>query len=223
MTESDQSQVQIRQALAGEPRSLRALVDRLSPDVAKRVAAALWQWKRRRDVAQEVGDMVQEVFLSLFQAEGKALRAWDPARGMSLDRFVGMLAQHQVVSIMRSGRTSPWRDDPTEPEKMESLGESPTTPESIAISREKLQVLLARLRGELSPRGLELFQRIIVDEESVDTLISGTGLTPAAIYQWKSRLTRRLKELADELEAPAVSEAGADPRKGKGTPRGTEA
>jgi RNA polymerase sigma factor (sigma-70 family) len=219
LTEVEDARALIRRALAGDPRSARVLVDRLSPVVAKRVAATLWQRTRRRSAAQEIADMVQEVLLSLFQADGKALRAWDPERGMSLDRFVAMLAQHQVISILRNGRSSPWHDEPTESEKLEKLGETTLTPESIATSRENLALLLDRLRATLSPRGLELFQRMIVDEEPVEELTASTGLTADALYQWKSRLLRTVRDLAKDFESPAVSETTPSLRIVKGAPQ----
>jgi DNA-directed RNA polymerase specialized sigma24 family protein len=218
LTELENAEALIRQALDGDARSVRILVDQLSPGVAKRVAATLWQRTRRRSVAQEVNDFVQDVFLSLFQADGKALRAWDPARGMSLERFVGMLAQHQVISILRSGRTSPWRDEPTETEELDALGETTITPESVASARQDLRLLLDRVREGLSPRGLELFQRIIVDEEAPEALMASTGLTRDAIYQWKSRLLRTMRALAEDFEAASVSETTGNLRIVKGAP-----
>lgn len=215
MSETDDPQVLIGRALAGDAVSVRALVDRLSPVISKRVAATLWRRTHGRQVAQEVDDMTQDVFLSLFQADGKALRAWDPARGMSLDGFVGMLAQHQVISILRNGRTSPWREEPTESDKFDDLGTSTLTPEAVISSREDLRTLLDRLRDSLSPRGLELFQRIIVDEEPLEELAAQTGLTRDAIYQWKSRLLRTIRKLASENGEPAVSET-ATPRRNAG-------
>ncbi|MES1205864.1 MAG: hypothetical protein ABUS79_08000 [Pseudomonadota bacterium] len=209
----------IHEALAGNPASVRALVDRLSPVISKRVAATLWRLGGRRNVAQDAGDMVQDVFLALFQADGKALRAWDPARGMSLDNFVGLLAQHQVVSILRSGRTTPWREEPTENEHFERLGAPAATPEAVTSSREDLRALMDRLREGLSPRGLELFQRIIVDEEPLESLLATTGLTRDAIYQWKSRLFRTVRTLAAEAGVPPVSETPAKLRIVKGAPQ----
>jgi RNA polymerase sigma-70 factor (ECF subfamily) len=209
----------IERALAGDSASVRVLVDALAPVISRRVAATLWLRKGRRSVAQEVADLSQDVFLALFQSDGKALRAWDPARGMSLDSFVGLLAQHQVISILRSGRTSPWRDDPTEIEDLERMGAFATTPEAIVGSRESLHLLLDRLRETLSPRGLELFQRIIVNEEPIDHLIATTGLTGDAIYQWKTRLLRAIRALAAEIGGPALSGKAASLRIVKGAPQ----
>jgi DNA-directed RNA polymerase specialized sigma24 family protein len=218
LSETDDPQILIRQALAGDAVSVRTLVDRLSPVISRRVVATLWRRTHGRQVTQEVADMTQDVFLSLFQSDGKALRAWDPARGMTLDGFVGMLAQHQVVSILRSGRTSPWREEPTESEKFDDLGTSTVTPEAVISSREDLRSLLDRLRSSLSPRGLELFQRIIVDEEPLEELIVKTGLGRDAIYQWKSRLLRIIRGLADETGEASVSETAAEQRNARGAP-----
>ena len=219
LSEAADPKVLIQKALTGDPASVRALVDRLAPVISRRVSAALWSRRGKRSVAQEVADLSQDVFLALFQADGKALRAWDPARGMSLDSFVGLLAQHQVISILRSGRTSPWREDPTEIEDLERSGAQPSSPETVVASRESLRVLLDRLRETLSPRGLELFQRIIVDEESVDHLIATTGLTSDAIYQWKTRLLRTIRSLASEIGGPVSSGSGPTARMVKGVPQ----
>jgi len=219
LPEAQDPHLLIQEALAGDPASVRALVDRLSPVISKRVAATLWRLGGRRNVPQDAADMVQDVFLSLFQADGKALRAWDPARGMSLDSFVGLLAQHQVVSILRSGRTTPWREELKDAEHFESLGAAAASPERVTSARADLRALLDRLRECLSPRGLELFQRIIIDEEPLESLTATTGLTRDAIYQWKSRLTRTIRTLAAEIGVPHVSETAGKLRIVKGAPQ----
>jgi len=218
LPEAPDPRLLIQQALAGDPASVRALVDRLSPVVSRRVAATLWQRSAKRNVAQDALDMTQDVFVALFQSDGKALRAWDPARGMSLESFVGLLTQHQVISILRSGRTSPWREEPSDTDaELETISAGAPSPERIASSRESLRTLLDRLRQTLSPRGLELFQRIIVDEEPIETLSVATGLTKDAIYQWKSRLHRVIQKLASESGVSEMSEIGPALRMVKGT------
>lgn len=51
--------------------------------------------------------------VSLFTDQGRALRAWDPARGLSLENFVGFVAERQIASILRTAKRSPWTEDPT--------------------------------------------------------------------------------------------------------------
>ena len=219
MTELDASSALIRRALTGEAASVRALVDRLSPVIARRVAATLWKRERKRNIPQEVDDIAQEVLLSLFQSDGKTLRSWDPARGMSLDRFVGMLAQHLTISILRNGRTSPWRDEPTTLEKLEKMDAWDVTPEAVTISRQSLQVLLDRMRETLSPRGLVLFQRIVVDAEPLDAVMAAEGLSQAAAYQWKSRLLQTMRSLAEDFHSRPLSERSPGLRIGKRVPQ----
>jgi RNA polymerase sigma-70 factor (ECF subfamily) len=220
LTELDASLALIRRALAGETAGVRELVERLSPVISRRVAATLWKRSRKRNIPQEVDDIAQEVLLSLFQSDGKTLRSWDPARGMSLDRFVGMLAQHLTISILRNGRTSPWRDEPTELDKLEEMDAwGGLTPESVTISRQSLQVLLDRMRAALSPRGLVLFQRIVVDAEPLDIIMADEGLSQAAAYQWKCRLLQTLRSLASDVHSSSVSEKGPGLRMAKRVPQ----
>lgn len=212
MPDQRDPQVLIEQALAGDPECVRMLVDRLSPVIAKRVAATLWRTDRNRNVRQDAADMVQDVFVTLFQNDGKALRAWDPQRGMSLDSFVGLLSQHQVISLLRSGRTSPWREELTEMEDIPDIGPASVTPEELYSSREHLQTILHQVRSTLSPRGLELFQRMLVEEEPIERLEVTTGMTRDALYQWKSRLHRTIRALAAKIEESRVSETEPEAR-----------
>jgi RNA polymerase sigma-70 factor (ECF subfamily) len=214
LPDTDPQRDLIAKALAHEPGAVRELVDRLSPVIERRVTAALWRQARGRDARQEVRDITQEVFLSLFSGDGKALRAWDPTRGMSLDSFVGLLAQHQVASILRSGRASPWRDEPTAEATLDRLPDAHASAESVVRDREKLGLLLARVRERLTPRGIELFQRLVVNEETPEDLCTATGMTRDALYQWRSRLLRSVRAVAAEIEA--MSDGTPVPRMSKG-------
>lgn len=219
MSEYADDSAMLRAALGRDPAAVRALVDRLSPVIERRVAGALWRRSSTRDGRQELADMTQEVFLSLFTADGKALRAWDPARGLSLESFVSLLAQHQVASILRNGRTSPWRDDPTEADQIDRLVDPATSIEGLVGSREHVRVLLDRLRASLSPRGMELFQRLIIDDEPVDALCAATGMAREAVYQWRSRLLRQVRQLSRQIEGAAPAQAEVAPFAAAGLPR----
>jgi DNA-directed RNA polymerase specialized sigma24 family protein len=193
------------------------LVDLLSPVIGRRVAATLWRKSYRRDIQQEVKDMTQTVLLSLFEADGKALRAWDPMRGCSLEGFVGLLAQRQAISILRRGSSSPWTDEPTEDEELDALAPTTLVPEAIIGSREHLHVLLDRIREELSPVGQELFQRLIIDEEPPEQVAIKVDKTVPTLYQWRSRLLRRLRNLSAEILADTAPTGTGDRRKEKGS------
>jgi RNA polymerase sigma-70 factor (ECF subfamily) len=188
-------------ALAGEPSGTRAFVHAMLPVVQVRVARVLSRRRARsgRDVRQEVEDLAQEVFAALFEHEGRVLRAWDPSRGLSLASFCGLIAEREAASILRSGRRSPWTEDATADEDLErDAGVAPGAEDHVA-TREELDHLATRLREELSPRGLEMFQRLVVDEESVESVCTTTGMTADAVYAWRSRVGKLARRLAVEL------------------------
>lgn len=202
MPESEDPRELVRGALDGDPTSLQHLINRLAPVISKCVTSALWRRNHgARNVTQEAPDIVQEVFLSLFQADGRPLRAWDPARGSSLESFVGLLARHQTDSILRNGRTCPWREDPTDFADLDDLASDGRPPEAVASSRDELRQLLDRLCDRLSPRGLEIFTFMVIEEESVDELSVRLGLTHEALYQWRSRFSKLARQLSAEMES----------------------
>lgn len=192
-------------ALLGDEGALARLVRRLTPVVQARVARKLLLSRDRsggsRDVRQEVDDLTQEIFLILFADDGKVLRGWDPGRGLSLANFVGLVAERQTVSILRSGRRSPWRDDPTLSDELERIA-SPVETETAAASREVLGRLFDRLTEELSPLGRRLFDLLLVQETPVAEAVLATGLSADAVYAWRSRLRRLARNLLAELSEP---------------------
>jgi DNA-directed RNA polymerase specialized sigma24 family protein len=220
MTDPQNQRELITKALSREPAAVRALVDQLSPVIERRVAAALWRRAPGRDIRTEVQDMTQDVFLSLFAGDGKALRAWDPERGMSLASFVGLLARHQVSSILRTGRTQPFRDEPTEAATLEALPDVGPAPEAVVGSRQEVVRLLERVRARLSARGQELFQRLVLDEESLDGLSVSTGLSRDALYQWRSRFTKLVRQVSADEAATFLSESAPGQRTSKSGSRG---
>jgi RNA polymerase sigma factor (sigma-70 family) len=190
----------VRRAIAREPAAVHALVTVLRPTIQVRVARALVRSTRaRRSAAQEIEDMVQEVFLALFDQDAKALRAWDPARAV-LPAFVSMIAEHQVASIMRSGRRRPYRDEEDGGVEVDAFTGGVGT-DAIVESQELLDQLLEALRAELSPKGLELFYMLFVDELAVEEVCEKTAMSRDAVYAWKSRLGKLVKQLAAELTA----------------------
>jgi RNA polymerase sigma-70 factor (ECF subfamily) len=169
--------------------------------------------------------MTQDVFGALFAADGRVLRAWDPARGLSLSNFVGLVADRQVASMLRSGRRNPWRDTPEELDNLELASEAVPGAEPQIQSRRALELLLDRMRAALSPRGLELFQRLYVDEEPIEEVASHMKMTREAIYAWRNRVGKLLRTFAAEferegsLEHDRPSDLPARPRTPEGIPR----
>lgn len=199
VTQPDQEH--IRRALDGDRAAMRALVLYLRPAIQGEVAAALQRRRslgRGRDVRQEVRDLVQEVFVALLADDGRVLRRWDPQAGRNLRGFVRMVSRHQVASILRSGRRSPWTADPTEDAALEQRAPI-DEPGARLQSRAQLDALLERLRAELDTRGWVLFERLYLDGAAADAVAAELGMTRDAVYAWRARFKRRLRALAAEI------------------------
>jgi len=209
----------VDRALAGDASATRKLVVLVLPVVQARIARMLVRRKARagRDVRQEVEDLAQEVFAALFENDGKVLRAWDPKRGLGLPSFCGLVAEREVASILRSGRRSPWSADPTDAEVLEKDLDPTPDFEARLATREQLELLVDRVRESLSPLGLEMFERLIVQEEAAETVCAATGMKSDAVYAWKSRLGKLVRKLAEEIARSepniSVSDAKASSRK----------
>ena len=202
----------VRSALAGDPTALNRLVALLTPVIQARVARTLLAQRFRlaggRDMRQEVEDLSQDVFLELFSRDAHVLRSWQAELGLSLENFVGMVAERQVWSFLRSGRQNPRKEDPSiPPEELETEAPEPG-PEKVAAGREHLALLLDRLREELSPLGWCLFELLFVQELSVNEVRAASGLSADAVYAWRSRL----RSLARKLQAEMSGNTGP-PRK----------
>ena len=197
----------LRAALAGEPRHKRELVERLLPTVRARVTCALFRYKRGPQAEQAIDDLTQHVFLALFEDDGRRLRAWEPGRGASLTTFVGLVAEREVIGILRRGRRNPWTEAPTEADELARRVGSVPDHEAQVASRELLSVVLDRALSTLDERGLLLFQRLVVDEAGVEQVARETGASFGALYMWKSRFSKMVRDFADELEGERRVEA----------------
>lgn len=202
-------QDEVRRALAGDEPALTRLVRRLTPVIQSRVARGLLLRRTGtasgRNIRQEVEDLTQEIFLVLFADGGKVLRSWQPERGLSLLNFVGLVAERQTASVLRTDKRSPWKEDPTLPEDFTQA--SPESgPEEITASREQLKLLLHRLTEELSPLGRHLFDLLFLRELPLEEVIRRTGMSPDAVYAWRSRLRRLAGRLLDEMSDHQLEE-----------------
>ena len=194
---------ELERALDGDAEAIRSLVRELTPVVQARVARVLIRQETRgRDGRQEVADLCQEVFLLLFRDRGRVLRTWQPARGMSLPNFVGLIATRRTLDVLRSGRRSPWTEDPTLARDMpEPAAEGAQDVEARVAARDLWSRVLDRLTERLSPKGMRLFERLLIEEQPVAEVAASLEMTTAAVYAWQGRLKALVREVAAELVA----------------------
>lgn len=192
----------LQRALAGDQTSLSRLVAVLTPVIQARAARTLLPRRSRladgRSVRQEVEDVSQEIFVLLFSNNARILRSWQAERGLSLENFVGLVTQRQVVSFLRSGKRNPWREEPFAAEDLLTVTPEPG-PEQVAASREQLRLVLDRLKAEVSPHGWRLFELLFVQELPLPEVMAASGLSADAVYAWRSRLRRLAHRLLADL------------------------
>ncbi len=192
----------IARALRGDKAVLRNLVDALTPTIQSRVARVLLRTGcqgRRGSVRQEVDDLTQEVFVRLFAREGRALRTWDQARGLTLPHYVGLVAEREVISMLRSKRRSLYTERPTEQAQLEASALPDETAEMSMLTRQLATVMCERLQHTLSPLGFRVFELLFREEHSPEAVCSELGMSADALYAWRSRIRKTARELVQEL------------------------
>jgi RNA polymerase sigma-70 factor (ECF subfamily) len=187
----------IRDALAGDSKAMRALVDLLSPVIQIEVAFAIRRRAvpARRDARQDIADFVQEVFLELLAHEGRTLLSWDDTRGRSLPSFVRLVARRRVARIFRGHRGNPWNDDPTENADFDYLAPPNRSQERRIEQRQRLAEILEILRSRLSDRGLILFELLYVEQCAVKEVCERMSMSRAAVDTWNSRLRKLVRSV----------------------------
>lgn len=193
----------IRRALAGDRSQLRAIVDALTPVIQARVARVLLRAgsidRRGGSVRQEVEDLTQEIFCRLFSDDAQALKSWDEAKGLSLLGYVGMIAERECISIVRSKKRNPYTERPTEAADLEHVLYDPKQAETDVLTRQMARTLYARLHKSLSPLGFTVFEKLFCQEQTPESVCEELGMTADALYAWRSRIRKTARALADEL------------------------
>jgi RNA polymerase sigma factor (sigma-70 family) len=211
----DETLTLVHQAAHGNPRAEKALIERITPILRARATQALTRRGHgrggRRDVRQEVEDLVQMVFSVLFANHGKLFFEWDPERGKSFDNYVGMIADSRIASTLRTHHGL-WPDEPTEADDLESSAERhsdiPLDPEAEVRSREELAWLLDRVRKAVTQRVYEVFVLLYVEEKSAEEVSELAGISVENVYAYKSRLSKLARRIAEEgLLAPEAHPA----------------
>jgi DNA-directed RNA polymerase specialized sigma24 family protein len=192
----------IRRALAGDRSQLRAIVDGLTPVIQARVARVLLRAgavDRRGSVRQEVEDLSQEIFCRLFAQQGEILRSWDERKGMSLAGYVGLIAEREAISIVRSRRRNPFTERPTEAGTLDLNATQGQGAETAALTRQMARTLYERLQKTLSPLGFSVFEKLFCHEQAPESVCEELGMSADALYAWRSRIRKTARSLADEL------------------------
>lgn len=191
----------IERAMAGDRHAAASLVSGLSPVIRRRVARALFRRAvRGRGTPADLEDLVQETFARLFHERGRALRAWDPTRGLGFLGFVGMLADREVGMAMRTRHRNPWTEEPTAVDSLASLRGASTSLAHRIEARDQLRRVLDLARARVTGSGRTYLEQLVVRDRPIDEVARETGASRPALYAWRTRLLRLLRQVRRELE-----------------------
>lgn len=201
----------VDRVLSGERAAVAEFVSAVTPILRRSLGSYLLRQRGRaagRDVRQEIDDLVQQVYLALFDHEGRALRAWRPDGGRSLEVFLARFGVFQASSILRTGKLSPWTESPTESQDLLELDALQALDPLAGLDERRLvSRLRQRLEAELSAADLQLFQALYVEDREVDAICQELGINEPALYQRKRRLRQRVLLMLEELQtAPPTAE-----------------
>ena len=193
----------------GRARELHRLTEHLLPVVHARVARVLVATAVPvGHLRSEVEDLTQEVFAHVFEQRARILRRWTPHRGASLRNYVGLVAERRVRSLLRSGRWTRWREQPTEARALESRASPVESPARRAADQQYWERVVRRAEARLSSQGLLMMDLLLLQQRPVAEVAETTGMTVGALYAWRSRLQKLMRELAGDLPLADPPSAG---------------
>lgn len=194
----------VQRLLRGDMDARKAMIERLQPTIRRRVSRALRQ--QRLATAYDANDLEQDVMMLLLERQDRILGLWDPERGLSLDNFVGLVAQRTASTILRSGRKAGWAEQPTDVAALPAEIDL-ETPEHHIAEREELELILTRVRARLTERGVVLMDALLEAPESIEQLRAHLKMSASAMHSFKSRL-----RLLWRVESHAVNSSRVESR-----------
>lgn len=190
----------LRLAVRGTPSAVRLLTRRLNPVMQARILRVLR--KLTPGHLDDAGDVLQAAWVALLKDGGRQLLAFDPARGISLEAYAGMIAEREVRNHIQHQSAQMRRpDDGFAPldDAAEHQASSPT-PEEDLVGRDLEARLLAHLEAALPPKGQAVFRLIYTDGRSVEDTARMLGANVQVVYNWQ----HRVRTLAREFLASSV-------------------
>lgn len=165
--------------------------------IARRQLNMLMHRKGEYDRAREqLEDTLQEVMCWLWKNNYHALRRWDPCRGVPFEGYVAVVVKHRALTVLRRARSG---GGPTgDSDKLEEIA-VPESPDHHVESRDFTRKAVQQLERRLTARGCEIFHALFVEELSIDEAESCLGVSKAALYQWRLRLRRELRDVLSGL------------------------
>lgn len=179
----------IAAAIDGDRWAATELARQIGPAIRARVLRIT---RGRSAGAVDVEDMVQEVWGRLFARDAQRLRAFDPARGVSLPGFVSLIAGQAVLEII-DAQSAQKRRAPggtTDIDDARSLAATGPAIDQHVLNRAQLDALWAHLEASLPPQGVLVLHMLFVDHLAPAEIVSRTGMKRPTVDGWKFKIKK---------------------------------
>lgn len=188
-------------ASAGDRGAAEGLVRRLLPIVRARVKRVLSRASGGRGPGpSEVDDLTQEVWVRLLKDQARQLRSFDPTRGVSLEGFVGMIAEREATNGLRKASAAKRGGGSKRADEAAALAipAAKTDPENRVISEDLARALAAYLEKELPERGLLVLRAVHEDGKRPEEAAQALGVNVQVVYNWLHRIRALTRSFVTE-------------------------
>ncbi len=183
----------IGRALAGENDAIRHLVHRLMPIVRATVRRALGFAVAGHRLGVEVEDLEQDVWLHLVAQRGRRLSSFRPDRGISLESYVTILAEREVITQLRR-RAALKRGRHLQAVCNDSVPSPDPTPEQRVADRQLVASLHRSLEAQLPERGRLIWRYTFTDGREPREVAELIGVKVQVVYNWQHKIRQLARE-----------------------------
>ena len=179
--------------LRGDPEAERAFVERFVPVVEGCVRRF---GRSKRVSAQDLEDMIGEVWLSLWENDKHRLRRFNPAREVCVSTWIGVLARNCSIDYVRQLRTPGAMVDE------ETVDGAPLPPD--AIEQRERAAMARRALARLSEEELEFVRSLCIDEQETEAIAEELGIALATVYTRRFKIATKLAREVRRMEQPPL-------------------
>ena len=187
----------VARAVSGDEKAVRLLLRHIGPTLSSLTRKIRTQFGLPEHLEE---DLIQEVFLALFENPDAALLKWDPQNGRSLKNYLAVFARFRVIERLRRLGHSVSLPDEELAALVEALHQRAGNAAGSEMEFEVLELLQKRYRDVVSSEEWEFFNAWL-EGASTDELVARFEISSnSAFFQRVARMRKQLRKVLLEME-----------------------
>jgi RNA polymerase sigma-70 factor (ECF subfamily) len=151
--------------------------------------------------AEDLDDLVADVWLTLLRDDMKKLRQYDAARGFRIASFIGLVATNTTIDHLRSRQAEA---TPLDQVMEDYASMAQIAPRDAVEDREQAELAREALR-RLSSDEREFVFEVFHSERSPEELARTLGVTTNTVYSRKFKVREKLARIVANLQAEGLA------------------